>query len=70
MAKNDVSAGESNKKNYLDFLLWGTQRYWNWQSIKNVLEFYALKRRNYIIVIPDFSKISTCWKQRLYEGVQ
>ena len=37
---------------------------------QQIFEFHALKQRNCIIVIPDFSKISACLKRRLYEGVQ
>ena len=57
--KIDVSAGESNKKISLIFLM-GYPNTLKLTKYQKFFEFHALKQRNCIIVIPDFSKISTC----------
>ena len=60
MTKNDVSAGESNKKiSLISFN--GVPKYVEIDKVsKTFSEFHVLKQRNCILVIPDFSKISTC----------
>ena len=59
MTKSDVSAGESNRKISLIFFN-GVPKYIEIDKVSKIFEFHALKQRNCRIVIPDFSKISTC----------